>query len=281
MSAVVFLLAALCKEVALVIPVLMVFYEHFMRGDEAARFGERMSRYLPTFLVSAFYIVVHLAVIGDLSSVGPASRMRLRESLIFGFTQLGEYTGKLLWPQHLSYSWSSPPLTWRDPAVLLGMLFALWAVGVVVAWWRRDRAVSFAMIWFFLTLAPVLNIAGVGVPAYGERYLYIPSVGICWLFGEGLGSMASMGPGRRAWLRVAAGALGLVLLLAAAVRTLVRLPAWRNNFTLGLATVREDPNAAVFHIYLGNNYRSEGNVGLRVLSTWRQSHRTLMPAKLS
>jgi tetratricopeptide (TPR) repeat protein len=218
---------------------------------------------MPTFLVSAFYIVVHLAVMGDISSLGPPSGMRLRESLIFGFTQLGEYIGKLLWPQHLSYSWKfHPPPTWLDPAVLLGMLFALWAAGVVVAWWRQDRPVSFAIIWFFLTLAPVLNIAGVGVPAYGERYLYIPSVGICWLLGQGLGAMAGQGPGRRAWLRVAAGALGLILLLAAAVRTLVRLPAWRNNFTLGLATVREDPSAAMFHIYLGNNYRWEGNRGL-------------------
>jgi tetratricopeptide (TPR) repeat protein len=258
MSALMFLLAALCKEVALAIPVLMVFFEHFMRGDEA-RFGKRLSRYVPTFLLSAFYIVVHLAVIGDLSSVGPPSRMRLRESLIFGFTQLGEYTGKLLWPQHLSYSWKFyPPLTWRDPAVLLGMLFALWGVGVVIAWWRQNRPVSFAIIWFFLTLAPVLNIAGVGVAAYGERFLYIPSVGICWLAGAGLGSLTHSGAGRRAWLRVGAVALGLVLLLAAAIRDFVRLPAWRNNFTLGLATVREDPTAAAFHVYLGNTYRTEG-----------------------
>jgi tetratricopeptide (TPR) repeat protein len=263
MSALVFLLAALCKEVALAVPVLMVFYEHFLRGDAAARLGERLSRYLPSFLMAAFYTVVHLAVIGDLSSVGPPSRMHLRESLIFGFTQLAEYIGKLVWPQHLCYSWKfHPPLTWRDPAVFLGMLFTLWAVGVVVAWWRQDRLVSFAIIWFFLTLAPVLNIAGVGVPAYGERYIYIPSVGICWLAGQGLGSMTRKRLGRPAWRRVAAVALGLVVLLAGALRTLVRLPAWRNNFTLGLATVREDPNAAIFHIYLGNNYRAEGNRGL-------------------
>ena len=262
MSALVFLLAALCKEVALAVPLLMVFYEHFLRGDSAVRFGERLSRYMPTFLVSAFYIVVHLAVIGDVSSVGPPRRMYLRESLIFAFTQLGEYTDRLLWPQRLSYSWKfHPPLSWQDPAILLGVLFTLWAVGVVVAWWRQDRPVSFAIIWFFLTLAPVLNIAGVGVPAYGERYLYIPAVGICWVVGQGLGAMAGMGTGRRAWWRFAAVALGLVLLLAAALRTLVRLPVWRNNFTLGQATVGEDPNAAIFHIYVGNNYREEGNRG--------------------
>ena len=300
MSALLFLLAALCKEVALALPVLMVFYEHFLRGDAATRFGERVSRYLPSFLLSAFYMVVHLAVIGDLSSIGPPFRMRLRESLIFGFTQLGEYAAKLIWPQHLSYSWKFfPPLSWRDPSLLLGILFALWAVGVVVAWWHQDRAVSFAVIWFFLTLAPVLNIAGVGVAAYGERYLYIPSVGICWLVGQALaaigGTVRSAGvspavaqvsalrlpaepePSRdngrdsRTTLtlivsaakglynrKAAAVGLGLALLSAAAVRTFVRLPAWRNNFTLGLATLREDPNAAMFHIFVGNEYRKEG-----------------------
>jgi tetratricopeptide (TPR) repeat protein len=257
MSALAFLLAALSKEVALAIPVLMILYEHFVRGDRETGFAQRVGRYLPTLLMSAFYVVIHLAVIGDLSTVGPGSRMHPRESFIFGFTQLGEYTGKLLWPQHLSYSWKfRPPISWHDPAVYLGISFALWAVGVVVAWWKRDRAVSFAIVWFFLTLIPVVNIAGVGVPAYGERYLYIPSVGICWLAGEGL---AGMGGGRRAWLRVAAVGLGFVLLLAATVRVLVRLPAWRNNFTLGQATVREDPNAAMFHIYLGNEYRLRGD----------------------
>jgi tetratricopeptide (TPR) repeat protein len=262
MSALVFLLAALSKEVALAVPVLMVIYEHFLRRDPA-RFGERLSRYLPTFMVAVFYIVVHLAVIGDLSSIGPPHHLHLRESLILGFTQLGEYAGKLLWPQHLSYSWRfHPPLTWWEPAVLLGMLFTLWGVGMAVAWWRRDPHVSFAIVWFFLTLAPALNIAGVGVAAYGERYLYIPSVGLCWLAGQALGAMADKAAGRRVWWRAAGIALGLVLLLAASVRTLVRLPAWRNNFTLGLATVREDPNAAVFRIYLGNTYRMEGKRAL-------------------
>jgi len=267
MSAVMFLLAVLCKEVALAAPVLMVIYEHFLRADTTARFGERLSRYLPCFVLSGFYIVVHLAAIGHPSSVAPPSRMPLRESLIFGFTQLGEYAGKLIWPQHLSYSWKfHAPLSWQDPAVVLGILFALWALGMVAACWKRDRSVSFAIIWFFLTLAPVLNIAGVGVSAYGERYLYIPSVGICWLVGAALAAL--QGQSRKLPLRlgapwrVAAVALGLVLALAAALRTWIRLPVWRNNYTMGLATVREDPNAAMFHVYLGNAYRLEGKRGL-------------------
>ncbi len=260
MSALVFLLAALCKEVALAVPVLMVLYEHFLRGDTGVRFGERLSRYMPTFLLSAFYLVVHLAVIGDLTTIGPPHRMRLRETLVFGFTQLGGYVGKLIWPQHLSYSWKFyPPLSWRDPAVLLGMLFTLWAVGTALAWWKRDRPVTFSIVWFFLTLAPVLNIAGVGVPAYGERYLYIPSVGICWLAGQALVAVAGQGASRIAWRRVAAATLGSAVLVAGAVRTCVHLPIWRNNFTLGQATVIEDPAAAMFHVYNGNHYREVGD----------------------
>ena len=280
MAALMFLLAALCKEVALAVPLLMVFYEHFLRGDTETRFFQRLSRYLPSFLLAAFYVVVHLVVIGGVSSVGPPNRMHLRETVIFGSTQLGEYVAKLIWPQHLSYSWKFyPPLSWRDPTVLMGMLFALWSVGMVSAWWRRDRSVSFAIVWFALTLAPVLNIAGVGVPAYGERYLYIPSVGICWLVGaahvaargrpQGLhlpdevALAAAQGKSKGLALQrlrqAAAVALGTVLLVAGALRILVRLPAWRNNFTMGLATVRDDPTAAMFHVFLGNGYREAGD----------------------
>ena len=262
MTALMFLLAALCKEVALAVPLLLVFYEHFLRGDAETRFFQRLSRYLPSFLLATFYVVVHLVVIGGVSSVGPPNRMHLTETVIFGSTQLGEYAAKLIWPQHLSYSWKFyPPSSWRDPAVLMGMLFALWSVGMVAAWWRRDRTVSFAIVWFVLTLAPVLNIAGVGVPAYGERYLYIPSVGICWLAGEALAAAQgeSQGLPLPRVRRVAVVAFGTVLLVAGASRILVRLPAWRNSFTLGLATVRDDPTAAMFHVFLGNGYREAGD----------------------
>jgi len=262
MSALLFLLAALSKEVALAAPLLMVFYEHFLRRDAATRFSQRLSRYLPSFLLAAFYVVVHLAVIGGISSVGPPNRMRPGDTVIFGCTQLGEYAAKLIWPQHLSYSWKFyPPLSWRDPAVLMGMLFALWSAGMMAAWWRRSRAVSFAIVWFFLTLAPVLNIAGVGVPAYGERYLYLPSVGICWLAGAALAALQGQSPElpRQRLRQVAAVALGTALLVAGTFRILVRLPAWRNNFTLGLATVRDDPTAAMFHVFLGNAYREAGD----------------------
>ena len=277
MSALVFLLAALCKEVALVLPPLMVIYEHFLRDDAEAGFLQRLSRYLPSFVLAAFYVVVHLAVIGGVSDLSLSSIMRLRETAIFSSTQLGEYVGKLIWPQHLSYSWKfHPPISWRDPAILMGMLFAIWAAGVVVAGWLRDRHISFAILWFLFTLAPVLNFAGVGVAAYGERYLYIPSVGICWLAGQALcamGTRARAAPtpaeesrpsGEKQWFRAGASrrivalVISSAVVLAASVRTLMRLPAWRDNFNLGLATVREDPNAGRFYIFMGNEYRTQG-----------------------
>ena len=257
MSSLLFLLAALSKEVALAAPLLMVFYEHFLRGDKA-RWSERLSRYLPSFLLTAFYVVVHLAVIADFTAVASPRRMPAKDSLMFGFTQLGAYVGKLFWPQHLTYYWRfQPPSSLADPTLLLGVLFTLWSTGMVAAGWRRDRPVSFAIIWFFLTLAPVLSLAGMGVPAYGERYLYLPSVGLCWLVGAGLAALGCKGV---RW-RVASMGIALVLLMAATVRSVMRLPAWRSNFTLGLATVAEDPTAAMFHVYLGNEYREEGKRG--------------------
>jgi len=53
--------------------------------------------------------------------------------------------------------------------------------------------VSYGVFWIALTLAPVMNLTGVGQNVFAERYLYLPSVGFVWMAGLAW-----------AWLRTAA-----------------------------------------------------------------------------
>jgi hypothetical protein len=50
-----------------------------------------------------------------------------------------------------------------------------------VYFWRRQRLVSFGLLWFFLNIAPVLNARLLGANVFTERYLYLPSLGFCWI----------------------------------------------------------------------------------------------------
>src|SRR5208337_1099917 len=118
---------------------------------------------------------------------------------------VGQYVGKLLWPVRLCFFYtfrgSTSPF---DPRVLAGLaaLLALAAL-FLVCWRSRERDVrfaSFALLWFFATLVPVLNAHWVGKNVFTERYLYLPSVGVAWLVGLGatkLWTRASARPPQR------------------------------------------------------------------------------------
>jgi tetratricopeptide (TPR) repeat protein len=111
------------------------------------------------------------------------------------------------WPDRLFAA--EPYRTAFDLDVGLGLLVTLAAV-LATAWLlARRRPLGFAAAWFFLGLAPFLNLTPHGIP-YAERYVYLASVGPCLLAGAALAELA---PRPRA--------LGLVL------APLVLLGAWR------------------------------------------------------
>ncbi len=149
-----------------------------------------------------------------------------------------------------------------DPWFLLGVA-ALAAGGWLVAWaWRRDPLLFFGVAWFFVTLIPVANlvpIPGVRDAAIAERYLYIPSIGVCLA----LGAAAARGA---AWAERRTGAPGRgvtagLLLLAVGLYAPVTLrwtPIWKSNETLYRQMIRRSPESAFPHISLAATLMAQG-----------------------
>jgi Tfp pilus assembly protein PilF len=259
-SAGLLLLALLYKEVALMLLPLLVYYEHFVLRDGGRRFLERCRRYLPHLLVVLFYLAVRISVLGGFTTLRQRPDATLTDTVQSGLSLLGIYLYKFVWPQYLTYFLTfQAPRGWTDFYVLMGAAWALLAVVGFFRCWRRATVVSFAILWFFLTVGPVLNIHWLGVSVYGERFMYIPSVAFCWLVGAGLGRLGEF-EGTQPGLRwKVASVFAVIIVLAYGIRTEVRVPDWKNNFTLAEATLRVDPGSGSYHIYLGNTYRQIGN----------------------
>ena len=78
------------------------------------------------------------------------------------------------------------PSSLFDPLVLQG-LTAIALCGVLFIYlWGRARLLSFGLLWLLMVLSPVLNARWMVKAAFEERYLYLPSVGFCWLLSWGL-----------------------------------------------------------------------------------------------
>ena len=323
-----FVLAVLSKEQALTLPFLATVYEHFYREDRAVTSrGQKLSRYLSLCLLAGAYLVFRVRFFGALAPASAAPKYTRMEALLSSFALLGGYVGKLLWPARLLvfYVFHKPaaPL---DPQVLAGAgvlvlmaaaFLALYPSSVRLPAGAADsaagapgrsgsertrpagsaRLASFGLVWLLATQAPVLNVRWMPANAFAERYLYLPSIGFCWIVAwvwtalwvrtAAADSATAASWVRRArwadwakwakWIHPATlrwalvGVLAVFVVLASA-RIWTRNRDWRNETTLFTRTLEDEPDAYPIRNNLGVVYWSRGDAA-GAEREWRQSLR--------
>jgi hypothetical protein len=105
----------------------------------------------------------------------------------------------------------------------------------------------FCVIWWLLTLAPVLNLDQI-VALVGDRYEYLPSFGICLLVAD-LATQAARSSRARTWVLSGAG----VALATVWVVILWRVqPVWHDNLAMFSRCVEMFPDSARYREGLGS-----------------------------
>ena len=169
----------------------------------------------------------------------------------------GCYLKLLFWPHPLSYHYLfQVPAGPLDALVLLSA--AAIAATLALAWLCRSRKpeVTFAVAWLYLGLLPVSNILPI-VSLMNERFLYIPCMGFCFLLPRLIGDAARRFKAADPRWRLAPLA-AVLLAYAALVRN--RLPDWKNNESMTLATLRTCPQSAAPHNVLALDLAEQGRL---------------------
>jgi Tfp pilus assembly protein PilF len=260
-------LALLSKEQALVLPFLAAAYEHFYRSDRGATATrEKLCRYGPLFLMAAAFVAFRALGLGGFAPSVSRPEMNWATVLFSALALVGQYLWKLLWPLQLSAFYvfrESQRLS--EPDVIAGVV-GLSACAILFAWlWRRDRAASFALLWIGATLAPVLNPRWMPAGVFAERYLYLPSVGFCWLLGWATvktwrSVISAERPAHNRIVHcVVATAVASVALLYG-VRAVTRNRDWRSEEILYRKTLEQQPDAQIIRTNLGAIYFDLGDL---------------------
>jgi tetratricopeptide (TPR) repeat protein len=146
---------------------------------------------------------------------------------------IGKYFLLLIWPARLSpdYSYNEIPVfaglsSWEGWKAVIALTVILATLGLAVWCWRRSKAACFSLFFFFVALAPTANVFVVIGSIMGERFLYLPSVGIVAAVVCALGVLRRRLPASRPGYRYAARAAFVVILMALAARTFDRNRDW-------------------------------------------------------
>lgn len=168
------------------------------------------------------------------------------ERLATVFYTLGKYLMLLFIPHPLTHDYYPRHIgvmNWGDWQALLS-LAAYLALGVfALLGLRRKDPISYGVWFYLLTLSIVSNLVFSVGTNMAERLLFMPSVGFCVALSAGAWQLLSKNSKKADAWRPALIVLAVVVGLFS-VKTILRNPVWKNNYTLFTSDVQISPNSA-------------------------------------
>jgi tetratricopeptide (TPR) repeat protein len=177
-----------------------------------------------------------------------------------------DYSILLVWPARLSaFHVFHASISLSEPRVLIGLLILVVATAATLALRRTAPAISLALVWLGVIMAPVMNARWMAANVLTERYLYLPSWGFCWLVAwlalQCIRSAPTHSEGTQKshalsnWI---GAALLLLVVAIAASATYRRNQIWRDDETLYTQTLKTDPHSYPILLNLGLWHHQRG-----------------------
>ena len=241
-----FAFALLSKEVALVLPAVLVLYDLYGAG-KPVELKKNILKYSGYFLAIAGYMAVRYAVFGKIFSSSGQGIFYRQNTLTRLFTMCKVFLSYLKFtvlPVNFKTDYNNFPLSSTlDAAVAASILALSLYMAVLALSYRKNRTVFLTAGWFLVCLLPVSNIVPFGA-IFAERFLYMPSVAFC--IACGLGAC-----GLRKEKRLPSAAAACLAVLFFSAGTLKYNERWKSNDTLWESAVKKAPGNARVHYAVG------------------------------
>ena len=209
--------------------------------------------HMPFYVTSILLYIVSVSVIAQPGRIAALSSQTLLDKIQLILYLIPFYIHKLILPIHLSARYSSH-LDDLLPSPIVTIIIIPLAVMAIWFYYSKNKDnVLFGSLFFLLTLLPVFPLVFMGYP-YGDRYCYIPAIGLFYVFAWGCHNLFHM---KAKFSRIVQ--VGLLLFLSAMIaglsfETRKRLHLWGDDILLWTDVIRQNPKEALAYNNRGDAY---------------------------
>jgi hypothetical protein len=261
-SLVFFACALLSKELAMMIPLVLVFFDAYaVRFTDLKKKRMEMQRYYPYLAILGIYIFFRVTRMSFFAE-GSIEPFPFMNRMITAPYNLMQYLRILVLPYDLHIGrvpWVSRSAA--DPRIIFSFIFDVAAIYAAFLVRKKYRHIWFGTCWFLVFILPALNVITPLFYTLAENWLYIPSAGfyiiaasICLAIHEKLLSVSS-----RYFRYVCPGIVFLVTITLAGV-TINQNNVWKDEISLGKNTLRFNPREFKIYNNMGVVYLSRGEL---------------------
>jgi hypothetical protein len=267
-----FFLAFLCKEGTIVmlaaIPLILVMFTKATKEDVLKISG---------FLAIAAILFISMRA-NALGGMAVGKKFQVQENVLAMAPDAGirfatiffvllQHLRLLILPHPLSSDYSFPEwnlTSWSSPLPWISLVIYCILLFVAIRYFRKNKIISFAILFFFITISLYSNILMTIGSLFGERFLYIPLLGFTiaagWLIlkltgvpvkDDNLKTEIFTSANSSAFTALA------VLIIPYSYLTISRNADWKDTVTLFSVDVEHHPNSALLHYNYANELKVE------------------------
>lgn len=213
---------------------------------------------------AAAFLIIRSSILGDAANLTANANMELMNNPYlkwtgsqyvdfssgekFGtiFYTLGKYLVLLIFPHPLTHDYYPPQIpmmTFADGQVIFTLLIYIGAGIYALMRLPKKDPIAFGVIYFIATLSVVSNLVFPIGTNMGERFMFMPSVGVCLIAAVLLHKLTNKKIANWSDLKLALPIIALFL-VGFSLKTVVRNMAWKNNYTLFSTDIQTSINSA-------------------------------------
>jgi len=253
--------AALCsKEFAVVFPALLLVFELCLPNGEGRRgLGRAVARLAPFLVLVVVMLFVRKTIFGAVNPSDPIADTGLSRWILC-FRALAAYFGLLIAPFDLHMERTVVTAGWKGTFLtVLGVASALGLLAGVIHYWKRNRTIAFAVLWFLVFFLPVSNLWPLH-STVAEHWVYFASIGWLWAACAIVQDRLATGSLPAARASRLGAAIVLLFILAFTARTILRNRDWQDEVTFFRKTIAASGGSSRLFNNLGKALEREGKL---------------------
>lgn len=219
--------------------------------------GINFLRFIPFLLIAIIYLVVRQYALYGGGGAAPQTRdlIEIVKNIINSY---GFYIGKLLWPINLKAFVEEVP-SGSGIMIFSILVIILLLAGIALSILKQQSMISFAILFFILTLIPSVMVAVLKISEtpLAERYLYIPSFSLCFIIGYLFLSIPDKLAESKKTATLARIIILLIILVGVSqysIQTVKRNRIWKNDLVFWEDVVKKGTSQGLPHLNLGLAY---------------------------
>jgi protein O-mannosyl-transferase len=166
------------------------------------------------------------------------------------------YLGQFVYPVRLAVFYPFPTGGFPFWKVTLAFLVLVAISTAAFRWRQKHPCFLVGWLWYVGMLVPVIGVVQVGLQAHGDRYTYLPQIGLCLMMTWTLVELSAGWRSRRLVL----GGLAIVSIVGMVSSAWLQTSYWKTSESLWTHTINCTSNNGEARYFLGNALFEKGRV---------------------